>query len=76
MKPADIFYLTGTGSFIIFVVLTIYVGNRLMQTLNEFELFLKDMRHITADVHNAPRRMGEGILGTAANLLQFFIGRG
>lgn len=75
MKSSDVFYLTGTSSFIIFVILAVYVGNRLVQTLEIFELFLKDMRHITADVHNAPRKVGANMLGVAANVLQFFLGR-
>jgi hypothetical protein len=65
----------GIPQLYFFVVLAIYVGNRLMQTLEVFELFLKDMRHITSDVHNAPRKLSDGVMGVAANLLQFFLGR-
>lgn len=75
MQASEIFYYTATGCSLIIVILTIYVGNRFMQTLDEIDLFLKDMRHITADVHNAPDKMKAGMLGIAANVLQFFIGR-
>ena len=76
MKLSDIFYLTVTAGSIVVVILSIYVGNRFIKTLDEVDLFLKDMRHMTADVHNAPRKMGAGMLGIAANVLQFFLGRG
>ena len=73
MKAAELFYYTATVCSIVIVFLSIYLSNRLMQTLNEIDLFLKDMRHITSDVQNAPHKMGAGVLGIAANVLQFFL---
>ena len=76
MKISDIFFVTATLSSVILIILSLYISTRFIKTLDEIELFLKDMRHLTADVHNAPRKVGSNVLGMAANVLQFFLGRG
>ncbi len=74
MNISEVFYVIVTISSIIVVFLSIYVVVRFIKTLEEIELFLKDMRHLTTESHNSPK-VGAGILGITANILQFIAGR-